>query len=144
MAIHQHKKTCPYCGVTAVEKSVMDFGDSKFVTLECGHDIVQDKITGGIDKIVTKDGREPYPFQYEGIKLAEDNDARILIADEIGLGKTVQALALIRKHPELLACAIICKSGLRTQWFHEVVRWLDTIPQIITSSKDVPHLEYFK
>lgn len=47
----------------------------------------------------------------------------VLIADEPGLGKTVQALAVL-KATEGRPAVIVCPSSLRTNWEREARRWL--------------------
>lgn len=139
------KLNCPACNKVAVETSRADIGDLIFVTLECGHTITQDKVKGSDYELVSSDNRSIRPFQIEGIKFAEESNARCLIADEPGLGKTIQALGMLKLHPELCPALVILKSKLKVQWFSEVIRWcgLDYLPQIIQDSK-TPIIPGFK
>jgi SNF2 family DNA or RNA helicase len=58
----------------------------------------------------------------------------------MGLGKTPQSIAAIFLHPELQPFMVICKSSLKAQWQHEIMRWMgeDYIAQILDSPKDFP------
>lgn len=82
-----------------------------------------------------------YQFQIEGAKFIEQALATAKgagIFDEMGLGKTIQALAYIHFHPEMTPTLYIVKSGLKFQWFKEIVRWLgiEYGAQVISTSKD--------
>jgi len=94
-------------------------------------------------------GDTPYPFQIEGIKFAIRNAFRVLIADEQGLGKTVQAICILRYAmlycPELVfPCLILAKSNIKMQWLVQLLSWGDTdfIPQTIEDGK-IPPIEGF-
>lgn len=138
------KKLCPIedCGKVAVEVSRITFADYKLITLECGH-VTSEEILAETDyeSIVSSDGRKLMNFQVEGVKFAEANNARVLIADEQGLGKTIQALALLKLHNQLLTpCVIVTKTTIKHQWHHEIIRWCGRegfLTQVIHSSKEL-------
>jgi len=78
------------------------------------------------------------PYQIEGIKFLEKANARALLADEQGLGKTIQAGALLSIHAEQLSpFLIVTKSKIVTQWLHEMLALSNKklAIQIITSGK---------
>jgi SNF2 family DNA or RNA helicase len=135
------KKTCKQCGKVAVEKSRINFGTTKLITLECGH-VTNDEVlsTADYSSIISSDGRKLMPYQAEGIKFLEQSDARALLADEQGLGKTIQALALIKLHREsLLPAVIVTKTTIKMQWHHEIIRWCGVqgfLTQVISSGKE--------
>lgn len=63
-----------------------------------------------------------YPYQKEGVDFLLKSTSG-LIADEVGLGKTIQALSYIGKtsaYPVLILCPAI----LKWQWKEETERWL--------------------
>lgn len=78
------------------------------------------------------------PFQRAGVayclKALHDDGARkwggVLIADEQGLGKTVQAIALHRVLNPARAL-FVCPSSLRLNWQREIRRWLPTHPPTV-------------
>src|SRR5688572_22470803 len=66
------------------------------------------------------------PFQLEpALAVARGVAARILLADEVGLGKTVQAGLIISETLRRSADArvlVVCPAALRPQWAHELDR----------------------
>ena len=157
---------CEKCGKVAVEKSftttVLGKGkfDIRFILLECGHTITKqipkgtpfgDFQSGGDPKCkhkwdknkCLKCGRfRPYDFQIVGMQFAEQALASgkgCLIADQMGLGKTNQAMGVVEYHPEICTPTLwTVKSGLKYQFFSALVSWTTDgeLTQIITTSKD--------
>ncbi len=136
------KKTCNTCGKIAIEKSRISFGNSKLITLECGH-VTSEEVLASADyeSIISSDGRKLMPYQIEGIKFLEQSDVRALLGDEQGLGKTIQALALLKLHKdELLPAVIVTKTTIKLQWHHEIIRWCGVVgflTQVISSGKEL-------
>jgi len=62
---------------------------------------------------------EPYPFQIEGVEAIERFDGRALLADSMGLGKSLQALLYAHRNPALLPIVIVCPAGLKYNWERE-------------------------
>jgi SNF2 family DNA or RNA helicase len=112
--------TCDQCGKVAVEKSRINFGKSKLVTLECGHVITEAVLSSsGVAHILNK--ATLWKYQVEGVEFLERSNARALLADEQGLGKTIQVLALIKLHQaELTPCIIVAPSSVTNQWHTEI------------------------
>lgn len=69
-------------------------------------------------------GGELYPFQAVGIEFLDLASGRAIIADEPGLGKTVQALGYLQLHPELRPAVIVCHASLKSNWMRELRKWL--------------------
>lgn len=136
------KIKCPVCGKTAVEVSRFNIGKSSLVKLECGHLIASEKLVS--DSTDTKylkpfpDGRKLMPYQIDGVKFAEQSDVNCLIADEQGLGKTIQALAVLSYNLEALTPAVVVtKTTLKQQWLFEIVGIVGTRKvQILKTAKD--------
>jgi len=59
---------------------------------------------------------ELYPYQKEGVRLIEKHDGRVLLADEQGLGKTIQVLRWIKSHPEIRPIVIVCPASVKYVW----------------------------
>ena len=68
---------------------------------------------------------ELMPFQVQGIRLLFERD-RLLLADQMGLGKTVQALAALRLlalRGEARSCLIVTPAAVLTQWRDRFEEW---------------------
>lgn len=144
----------------------------KFIFLECGHLLIKDIPKGTpFGSLVSNWWREGpknckhewilnkckhcgesklFPFQIEGAQflenaLASQNGGAVF--DEMGLGKTIQELACLKFHPEMFPVLFVLKSGIKFQWFKEVLKWLgpEYIGQIIETSKDfvIPDLKCY-
>ena len=76
-------------------------------------------------------GREYMPFQKAGIAYALSK-RNVLIADEPGLGKTIQAIGLLNALPESERerVLIVVPAYLRLNWKAELERWLTWRPKI--------------
>jgi len=80
-----------------------------------------------------------YPFQRAGVQYIIDNKY-CLLADDMGVGKTIQVLAALKKiaAPTVL---IVCPSHLKQHWADEIKLWLGADATIIHTGKDkVPKL----
>lgn len=143
---HITKAICPECGKVFIEKSRFGFGEISYITGECGHIVTSDKlkVTDRFDEFVSTDGMTLMPFQKEGIQFVEAAGGIALIADEQGLGKTVQDLGFLAFHPECFPVVHVTKSALKNQGYHEIQRWLSKILgrklyiQVISSGKERP------
>lgn len=65
--------------------------------------------------------KEFYPFQTGGIDYTMKNK-RVIIADQMGLGKTIQAIGGI-VGTEAYPFLVICPKGLRLNWQEEIHAW---------------------
>eukprot|EP00928_Gymnodinium_smaydae_P078931 TRINITY_DN62983_c0_g1_i1.p1 TRINITY_DN62983_c0_g1~~TRINITY_DN62983_c0_g1_i1.p1 ORF type:complete len:776 (-),score=190.93 TRINITY_DN62983_c0_g1_i1:157-2427(-) len=63
-------------------------------------------------------------YQLEGVRFGVERDGRCFIGDEMGLGKSVQALALAAQYLEDWPLLVICPSSLRWVWREQVLQWL--------------------
>jgi SWI/SNF-related matrix-associated actin-dependent regulator 1 of chromatin subfamily A len=71
-------------------------------------------------------GRELYPFQYVGVRFAELANGKALIGDDMGVGKTIQALAYAALHPEHHPVLVVCPANVKFNWLKESRAWLTT------------------
>ncbi|MEA2128536.1 MAG: SWI/SNF-related matrix-associated actin-dependent regulator of chromatin subfamily A-like protein 1 [Solirubrobacteraceae bacterium] len=67
-------------------------------------------------------GGELAPFQWAGVRYVLDA-RRAFIADEQGLGKTVEALAALEADGAFPA-VVVCPASLKLNWERETARWL--------------------
>ena len=77
---------------------------------------------------LTLPGGDLYPYQAAGVRWLEAAGGRGLIADQMGLGKTVQALAALSRRPQGYPALVVCPAGLRVNWAKAVCDWLDLEP----------------
>ncbi len=81
-----------------------------------------------------------YKFQIEGVDFSLKHYGRVLIGDEMGVGKTVQALAASYIYREDWPMLIVAPASLKFVWRDEIRKWLPTIPpgrvEIVKSSKN--------
>jgi len=139
---HIIKSKCSVCDSTATETSRIEFDNEVLISLSCGHIVPLKQLKSSDENYYfeSSDGKQLRPYQVEGVKFAENSGIRTLIADEQGLGKTIQALALIKLHREQLIPAVIfTKTTVKRQWFFEVARWCKDeglICQVLQSGKE--------
>ncbi len=67
-------------------------------------------------------GGELRPFQRAGVRYALEA-RRTFIADEQGLGKTVEALAALEED-DAYPAVVVCPASLKLNWAREAARWL--------------------
>jgi len=67
-----------------------------------------------------------YPYQRAGLVYALRRSCRILLADEMGCGKTLQAVALIATALGRGPVLVLCPAVVRPMWTFELDKWLDT------------------
>jgi SWI/SNF-related matrix-associated actin-dependent regulator 1 of chromatin subfamily A len=135
------RKTCKECGKIAVEKSHIQFGGKKIVYLECGHKTSEEILQTNVDIASILNGCKLMPYQVKGVEFLQKADAKALLADEQGLGKTIQALALLKLHrDELLPCIIASPTTVKLQWHHEILDKCGVqgfLTQVIASNKEL-------
>ena len=71
------------------------------------------------------------PFQRYGVSWIVKNNGRALLADEPGLGKTIQAIGAATAYYHEWPLLVVCPSSARFHWEHEFRTWLpdeDYIP----------------
>lgn len=68
--------------------------------------------------------KEPYKYQLEGISFAQSRGGRCLIADEQGLGKTIQAIGWMVLNPDRWPVIIVCPSVAKWNWRKEIRDWI--------------------
>lgn len=133
------KKKCPTCGKDAIEKSSLVLSESfRLIELQCGHTTTSAAMKSAYQSVRSEIGEETMPYQNDGIMFAERANVRCLIADEQGLGKTVQAAGIIQLHlEELSPVLVITKTKIKIQMQRMMIRWAKTkkVQSILTSKE---------
>lgn len=66
-----------------------------------------------------------YPHQIDAVvKATKEGVTRVMLADEVGLGKTIEALAILKYHMQKkkqYRCLIVVPSSLEFQWSNETI-----------------------
>jgi SWI/SNF-related matrix-associated actin-dependent regulator of chromatin subfamily A-like protein 1 len=75
-----------------------------------------------IEDVAARLGGTLEPFQWAGVRYALDA-RRCFVADEQGLGKTVEALAAIEAD-DAFPAVVVCPASLKLNWEREAARWL--------------------
>ena len=96
---------------------------------KCGHAFIES--SNGrpkgptLDNLASIDGeKHAYEFQKEGVEFIFETDFNCLVADPMGLGKTIQAALAIRNARERFKkILIIVKPPTTYQWFTELKEW---------------------
>ena len=65
-----------------------------------------------------------FPFQHAGVAFGIRRHGRFLLGDEMGVGKTIQALAVSTVYKSDWPMLIICPKSLKLTWRDEIKRWL--------------------
>lgn len=70
-----------------------------------------------------------FPFQFKPLlKLLDSSTGRLLICDEVGLGKTIEAGLILleeRARRDIRTVLIVCPAGLKAKWITELRRRFD-------------------
>jgi SWI/SNF-related matrix-associated actin-dependent regulator of chromatin subfamily A-like protein 1 len=86
----------------------------------------------GADEIVIPGlKRKLKPYQNRAVRFINTRDGRALIADQQGLGKTIEALAWLQLHKhDALPAMIVCPASLKLNWERETKAWTTLTPTI--------------
>ena len=81
------------------------------------------------------------PYQEVGVQFFVDNNGRGLLADQMGLGKTAQALSYVaqKKDQKIM---VICPALVKGVWENETKLWTNLKPLVINSKSKLT-IKYF-
>lgn len=116
------KQKCPTCNKVAVEKSRIMFGTKRLIALECGHTVGEDVLKSqNLDIAHILNNCTLMDYQVAGVEFMQNANARCILGDEQGLGKTIEILALLKLHREELTPAVlVMPSSVKEQWHREI------------------------
>jgi len=85
--------------------------------------------------VLKRDGL--YDFQSEGVDFIEQAGGRVLIADEQGLGKTIESLYWISTKQDIKYALVVCPASVIYKWKAEILKWdKDKTVSIVERTKD--------
>jgi len=73
-----------------------------------------------------------YPYQSIGVEFFINNNGKAILADTMGLGKTVQSLAYI-VHTKQEKTLVVCPASVKYVWKSEIEKWTKLRPCVINS-----------
>ena len=76
------------------------------------------------DELPEKIRKSLYNFQSEGIKFGINHHCRFLLADEMGVGKTLQAISLAYIYRDSWPVLVVCPGSMKYNWKAEIQTWL--------------------
>lgn len=74
---------------------------------------------------------EPFPYQLEGVEAIEKFGGRALLSDAMGLGKSLEALLWMHRHPEIERAIVVCPASLKIHWQREAKNHLGIRSEIL-------------
>ena len=101
-------------------------------------DYTKDTMERNVDTLPKSIKNALYDFQFEGVKFGIEHHCRFLLADEMGVGKTIQAISLCYLYREDWPVLIVCPGSMKYLWKGEIQTWLgfkDKRIHILNSSK---------
>jgi len=82
------------------------------------------------------------PFQNTGVSLIDHykklNGRGALLADDQGLGKTIESIAWLQLHPEIRPVIVICPNCVKLNWKRECKKWMTPSPNVQILSTQTP------
>lgn len=75
-------------------------------------------------------------YQKEGLAQLQKFNGKALLADDMGLGKSIQAIAFLLKNPSLRPALIICPAFLKLDWSNKLNKFAPKLTHQIISGKD--------
>ena len=101
-------------------------------------DYTKDTMERNVDTLPKSIKNALYDFQFEGVKFGIEHHCRFLLADEMGVGKTLQAISLAYIYRESWPVLVVCPGSMKYNWKGEIQTWLglkDYRINIINSSR---------
>uniref|UniRef100_A0A7S3UFA5 Uncharacterized protein n=1 Tax=Picocystis salinarum TaxID=88271 RepID=A0A7S3UFA5_9CHLO len=105
----------------------------------------ESEVANAVEKIPRMLYEKLLPFQKEGVQRGVAFGGRVLLADAMGVGKTVQAIAMASCFKEEWPLLIVAPASLRLTWADAMERWLPELRpddiHIVRGKRDaLPHL----
>lgn len=102
--------------------------DAREALQEMQGNILASNATTSSYRVPCPEGKAYYPYQLAGIQYMVARDT-VLLADDMGIGKTIQAIGVINKLKPARTL-IVCPSSLKLNWLSELKQWLTYEPSV--------------
>ncbi len=124
----KHRYTCTYSDLYNIKKLVSANNYATYQKFKLNLEALQIKNTGKIDHLIALDAIRtklvPYNFQMQtALQVINEMNANAILADEVGLGKTIEAGLIIKElvlRGEINSILIISPKSLLSQWKAEM------------------------
>ena len=74
-------------------------------------------------------GESLFPFQVQGIQWALRNNGKCILADDMGLGKSLQALGIAMYYRQEWPILIVAPASMVATWAEQVKRWIPELEE---------------
>lgn len=116
---------CPICSKNLELVSSVPFSDTQtYVTYKCGHCFLEEKQKQLTLDFASCDGKKKARgYQEQGVEFIFESGFNCVVADQMRLGKTPQALLALKNSPEHHPCLILVRAANFWQWIREYKTW---------------------
>ena len=121
---HDWRGQCYWTGLLEVARKMEQYADdrAKAKLNEVAQQIGMSRAVSCNENFPHPEGLEYLPFQKAGIAYALQRPY-VLIADEPGLGKTIQAIGVINSDPTVNKILVVCPASITINWARELQKW---------------------
>lgn len=124
----KHRYYCTFSNPINIEKLIQKNKFSKYSDLQLSLEALQFKQARKIDNLVSLDAVKskltPYSFQlHTALQVINEMNANAILADEVGLGKTIEAGLIMKElllRDEINSILIVSPKSLLSQWKSEM------------------------
>ena len=83
-------------------------------------------------------------YQIEGVQFLERRNGFGGVFDQMGLGKTIQAIGYAKIHPEIRPLLVVCPASVKLKWMREIIKWTGERVEILSGKTPVVENLMFK
>lgn len=120
----KHRYLCSFSDPHNIKRRIETKSFSSFLNFKLQMDALQIKHSGKIDKLISVDILRskliPYNFQLQlALKVINEMNANAILADEVGLGKTIEAGLIMKElllRDQISSILIVSPKSLLSQW----------------------------
>lgn len=79
-----------------------------------------------------------YNFQKEGVRWLQEKGGIGLLGDDMGLGKSCQALNYFKINPTIRPVLVVCPASIKLNWQREIEMWAGESSLVVSGKKSQP------